>query len=173
MAPLTPTLGAFRQVKTEIYPLLEDGVRRREGNVCSKKGDPITFLPGGMKARYFNRMERHMSCTCRNADPNSSMPAGGDGCVVNPAAAARELAIRVAEARELAIQAAELRQGLLAPAVLSTTATLMLTSTIGDRLQALMAPRDFDAELMPVANPAGKSYIQENTSSKENINGYL
>jgi|GEM_PF-2984975 len=114
-----------------------------------------------------------MSCTCRNADPNSSIPAGGDGCVVNPAAAARELAIRAAEARELAIQAAELRQGLLAPAVLSTTATLMLTSTIGERLQALMAPHHFDAELVPAASPSTATYVQENTSSKENINGYL
>ena len=148
-------------------------MRRREENENSQKGDLIAFLSGGMQSSYFNRMERRMSCTCRNADPNSSMPAGGDGCVVNPAAAARELAIRAAEARELATQAAELRQGLLAPPVLSTTATLMLTSTIGDRLQALMAPRDFDAELMPVANPKAKSYIQENTSSKENINGYL
>jgi hypothetical protein len=51
-----------------------------------------------------------LPCTCRNSDPNSSLPAGADGCEVTPEAALRELAV----------QTAALRHALLAPNLLGT-----------------------------------------------------
>ena len=35
-----------------------------------------------------------MTCRCRSSDSNSPLPPGADGCVVNPEAVQRELAMQ-------------------------------------------------------------------------------
>jgi hypothetical protein len=104
-----------------------------------------------------------MPCTCRNAHPDSPLPPGADGCVVNPEAARRELA-REAEA---------LRHLLTTPAVLSTQALLLLMPSSSERLLMRIAPGGDNAALVPAESERPEDCVTANTNKKENLNGYL
>jgi hypothetical protein len=102
-------------------------------------------------------------CQCRNSDPNSPLPPGADGCVVNPEAARRELAM----------QTETLRYLLTMPVLLSTQASLLLMPSSGERLLRSLAPGGDNTDLVLAHLDRTEDYVTPTTNKKENLNGYL
>lgn len=104
-----------------------------------------------------------MPCQCRNSDPNSPLPPGADGCVVNPEAAQRELNMQTETTRHL----------LTMPALLSTQASLLLMPSSGERLFSGLAPGGDNTDLVLAHSDHAEHYVTATTNKKENVNGYL
>lgn len=104
-----------------------------------------------------------MPCQCRNSDPNSPLPPGADGCVVNPEAAQRELAMQTETTRHL----------LTMPALLSTQASWLLMPTSGERLLRSLAIGGDNTDLVLAHPDQAEDYITATNNKKENFNGYL
>jgi len=104
-----------------------------------------------------------MPCHCRTSDPNSPLPSGADGCVVNPESAWRELTMQTETLRHL----------LTLPAVLSTQASLLMMQSSGEGLFRNLGLAGDDTDLVLANSDRVEDYVNANTNKKENRNGYL